>query len=79
LKERGRGARLSPNNFYVSYERIFNPRLAGKTFVVLYDNDYSAVARTAEVKALGVKMGTRWFQLRALAELSDGRYRVCAS
>jgi DNA polymerase V len=35
--------------------------------VVLSNNDGCAVARSAEVKALGVKMGTPWFQMRELA------------
>jgi DNA polymerase V len=35
--------------------------------VVLSNNDGCAVARSNEVKALGVKMGTPWFQLSALA------------
>ena len=35
--------------------------------VVLSNNDGCAVARSAEVKALGVKMGTPWFQMRDLA------------
>jgi DNA polymerase V len=55
------------NNFYVSCERVFNPALEGKPVVVLSNNDGCAVARSSEVKALGVKMGTPWFQLRDLA------------
>jgi DNA polymerase V len=35
--------------------------------IVLSNNDGCAVARSAEVKALGVKMGTPWFQMRELA------------
>jgi len=55
------------NNFYVSCERVFNPRLNGKPVVVLSNNDGCAVARSNEVKALGVKMGQPWFQLKDLA------------
>ena len=36
--------------------------------VVLSNNDGCAVARSAEVKALGVKMGTPWFQMQGLAK-----------
>ena len=36
--------------------------------VVLSNNDGCAVARSAEVKALGVKMGTPWFKLKELAQ-----------
>ena len=52
------------NNFYVSCERVFNLRLEGKPGVVLSNNDACVVARSNEVKALGVKMGTPLFQLR---------------
>jgi DNA polymerase V len=36
--------------------------------VVLSNNDGCAVARSNEVKALGVKMGTPWFQMKDLAK-----------
>lgn len=55
------------NNFYVSCERVFAPRLEGRPVVVLSNNDGCAVARSNEVKALGVRMGTPWFQMRDLA------------
>jgi len=55
------------NNFYVSCERVFNPKLENRPVVVLSNNDGCAVARSNEVKALGVKMGTPWFQMRDLA------------
>ena len=45
------------NNFYASCERVFEPRLIGKPLVVLSNNDGCAIARSAECKALGVKMG----------------------
>lgn len=61
-------ALIDVNNFYVSCERVFNPSLEGKPVVVLSNNDGCAVARSNEVKALGVKMGTPWFQLRDLAQ-----------
>lgn len=46
------------NNFYVSCERAFNPRLEGKPVGVLSNNDGCIVARSNELKALGVKMGS---------------------
>jgi DNA polymerase V len=61
-------ALIDANNFYVSCERVFNPKLADIPMVVLSNNDGCVVARSNEVKALGVKMGTPWFQLRELAE-----------
>lgn len=60
-------ALVDGNNFYVSCERVFNPTLEGRPVVVLSNNDGCAVARSAEVKALGVKMGTPWFQMKDLA------------
>ncbi|MFA6310001.1 MAG: Y-family DNA polymerase [Sterolibacterium sp.] len=61
-------ALVDGNNFYVSCERVFNPKLEGKPVVVLSNNDGCAVARSAEVKALGVKMGEPWFKMRDLAK-----------
>lgn len=55
------------NNFYVSCERMFNPRLEGKPVVVLSNNDGCAVARSNEVKALGIKMGEPWFKMEKIA------------
>jgi DNA polymerase V len=60
-------ALVDGNNFYVSCERIFNPKLEGRPVVVLSNNDGCAVARSTEVKALGVKMGVPWFQMKDLA------------
>lgn len=45
------------NNFYASCERVFDPRLIGKSVVVASNNDGCAIARSAEAKALGIKMG----------------------
>jgi len=55
------------NNFYVSCERMFNPRLEGQPVVVLSNNDGCAVARSNEVKALGIKMGEPWFKMEKIA------------
>ena len=60
-------ALVDVNNFYVSCERAFNPRLNGRPVVVLSNNDGCAVARSNEVKALGVKMAAPWFKLQDLA------------
>jgi len=60
-------ALVDVNNFYVSCERAFNPRLADVPVVVLSNNDGCAVARSNEVKALGVKMGAPWFKMKDLA------------
>ncbi len=56
------------NNFYVSAERVFNPKLEDRPVVVLSNNDGCAVARSAEAKSLGIKMGEPWFQLQPLVK-----------
>ena len=56
------------NNFYVSCERVFDPKLEGKPVVVLSNNDGCAVARSNEVKQLGVPMAAPWFQMKDLAK-----------
>ena len=61
-------ALIDVNNFYVSCERVFNPKLINKPVVVLSNNDGCAVARSNEVKALGVAMGAPWFKLKDLAK-----------
>ena len=59
-------ALVDGNNFYVSCERVFNPRLEARAVVVLSNNDGCVVARSAEVKALGVPMGVPIFKIRDL-------------
>ena len=61
-------ALIDVNNFYVSCERVFNPKLVNKPVVVLSNNDGCAVARSNEVKALGVGMGAPWFKFKDLAK-----------
>lgn len=59
-------ALVDANNFYVSCERVFNPKLEGKPVVILSNNDGCAVARSEEAKALGVFMGVPVFQIEGL-------------
>lgn len=59
-------ALLDGNNFYVSCERAFQPRLQGQPVVVLSNNDGCAISRSEEAKQLGVKMGQPYYQLRDL-------------
>ena len=61
------------NNFYVSCERVFRPDLEGKPVIVLSNNDGCAVARSAEAKALGIKMGDPEFKLRELIKRENVR------
>ena len=61
-------ALIDCNNFYVSCERLFRPRLEGKPVVVLSNNDGCVVSRSQEVKDLGIKMAVPWFQLKNIAK-----------
>ena len=61
-------ALVDGNNFYVSCERIFRPSLQGIPAVVLSNNDGCAIARSNEAKALGIKMGAPWFQIKYLTD-----------
>ena len=56
------------NNFYVSCERLFQPRLEGKPVVVLSNNDGCAVSRSDEAKALGIMMAAPIFKHRDLVK-----------
>jgi len=57
-------ALLDGNNFYVSCERVFRPALKGQAVIVLSNNDGCAIARSEEAKALGIKMGEPFFQVK---------------
>ncbi len=52
------------NNFYASCEKVFRPDLRNRPVVVLSNNDGCVIARSAEAKRLGIKMGVPWFQLK---------------
>lgn len=54
------------NTFYASCERIFRPDLRGKPIIVLSNNDGCVIALTAEAKALGIKRGAPFFEIRDL-------------
>ena len=53
------------NNFFVSCERVFDRSLVGRPVAVLSNNDGCCVSRSNEFKALGIAMGTPYFQLKA--------------
>lgn len=50
-------ALVDGNNFYASCERVFQPELRNRPLVVLSNNDGCCIARSAEAKALGIRMG----------------------
>ena len=65
------------NNFFVSCERVFNRRLVGRPVAVLSNNDGCCVARSNEFKALGISMGTPYFQLKHREK--TGELSFCSS
>ena len=48
-------ALIDCNSFYVSCERLFNPKIRKKPVVVLSNNDGCIISRSTEAKALGIK------------------------
>lgn len=56
------------NNFFVSCERLFRPDLEGKPVAVLSSNDGCVVARSQEVKDLGIAMGVPLFQVKDICK-----------
>ena len=56
------------NNFYVSCERLFQPKLEGRPVVVLSNNDGCIIARSNEAKSLGIAMGAPYFKYREFLE-----------
>lgn len=62
------------NNFFVSCERVFNPKLIGKPVVVLSSNDACVIARSNEAKAIGIKMGEPAYMCKDIFK----RYNVIA-
>ena len=65
------------NNFFVSCERVFNRRLVGRPVAVLSNNDGCCVSRSNEFKALGIAMGTPYYQLRNREK--SGELDFCSS
>ena len=59
-----RFALVDANNFYASCETIIKPQVAGRPVSVLANNDGCVIARSAEAKALGFKMGDPWFKVK---------------
>ena len=56
------------NNFFASCERVFNPSMENRPVLVLSNNDGCVIARSNEVKQLGIKMGEPAFKIRDIIE-----------
>ncbi|MBY0281034.1 MAG: Y-family DNA polymerase, partial [Alphaproteobacteria bacterium] len=59
-------ALIDCHNFFVSCERVFRPDLENKPVMVLSSNDGCVIARSNEVKSLGIPMGIPVFKVRHL-------------
>lgn len=59
------------NNFFVSCERVFNPTLLNRPVVVLSNNDGCIVALSNEAKAIGLRRGNPYFQVRDIIESNN--------
>ena len=59
-------ALVDVNSFYASCETAFRPDLKGRPVVVLSNNDGCVIARNAEAKMIGVKMGDPYFRQKDL-------------
>ncbi len=69
-----RYALIDCNNFFASCERLFRPELQNRPVIVMSNNDGCVVARTDEVKALGIPMGVPIFKVRDI--INDNRIQL---
>jgi len=56
------------NSFYVSCERLFNPKINFLPLVVLSNNDGCVISRSSEAKKIGIKMGEPYFKVKSLVK-----------
>ena len=59
------------NSFYVSCERLFNPKISQSPVVVLSNNDGCVIARSAEAKKIGIKMGEPYFKIKNIVTVNS--------
>ncbi len=62
---------LDCNNFFVSCERLFRPDLEKRPVAVLSSNDGCIVARSQEIKDIGIPMGVPYFQVKDILKDND--------
>tara|TARA_Y100001970_G_scaffold275400_1_gene376582 strand:- start:1460 stop:2737 length:1278 start_codon:yes stop_codon:yes gene_type:complete len=64
-------ALIDCNSFYVSCERLFNPKIKNVPVVVLSNNDGCVISRSVEAKKIGVKMGEPYFKVKELVKRNN--------
>ena len=67
-KNKTKIALIDCNSFYVSCERLFNPKIEKKPVVVLSNNDGCVISRSKEAKEIGIKMGEPYFKVKNLVD-----------
>ena len=66
-------ALIDCNSFYVSCERLFNPKIKNVPVVVLSNNDGCVISRSTEAKKIGIKMGEPYFKVKELVKKNNVR------
>ena len=64
-------ALIDCNSFYVSCERLFNPKIQKVRVVVLSNNDGCVISRSTEAKRIGIKMGEPYFKVKELVKRNN--------
>ncbi len=64
-------ALIDCNSFYVSCERLFNPKIQNAPVVVLSNNDGCVISRSTEAKKLGIRMGEPYFKVKNLVKKNN--------
>ncbi len=64
-------ALIDCNSFYVSCERLFNPKIQSMPVVVLSNNDGCVISRSTEAKKIGIKMGEPYFKVKELVKKNN--------
>ena len=64
-------ALIDCNSFYVSCERLFNPKIINKPVVVLSNNDGCVISRSEEAKKIGIKMREPYFKVKELVKKNN--------
>ncbi len=64
-------ALIDCNSFYVSCERLFNPKINNKPVVVLSNNDGCVISRSTEAKKIGIRMGEPYFKVKELVRKNN--------
>lgn len=64
-------ALIDCNNFFASCERVFNPYLEDKPVAILSNNDGCIIARSNEVKKVGIPMGAPFYKYKEICEKNN--------